>query len=778
MPPTTPSVSPAPPKPAGETPAWIDLPPILHASLEQLLDSNPVPTFVLNAEHVITHWNHACELIIGTPAFEMVGTKNQWKAFYQERRPVLADLIIEDKGHELLARYYDGKYRYSKIVPNAIEAEDYFPNFPGGGRWLFFTATPLRDDKGAIVGAIETLQDITERKIAEQDLALVKIDMQERETLLLSAIDTIGEAFVVYDTEDRLAFCNEEYRQIYATSAPVIKVGNTFEQIIRYGAERGQYKEAEGRIDEWVAERLAHHRSGESELIQRLDNGHWVKIRERKTTLGHIVGFRVDITEFYQAKENAEAANQAKSKFLAAMSHEIRTPMNGILGMAQILLNPNLTEEDRQEYVRTILRSGQVLLTLLNDILDLSKVEAGKLEIQTTPFSPVDLLGRAVQLFSLPAQNKNIKLAWKSSVAANAYYVGDAIRLHQMLSNLISNAVKFTANGKILVTVEECQATEKTRQLEFSVLDTGAGVPSDRLHELFKPFSQIDNSTTRQQGGSGLGLSIVKKLAKIMGGDAGVESELGKGSRFWFRVQVLHSDTAPRDQEAPDIKEATSTLFSGHILLVEDNPVHRKVLASLLQKLGISITIAEDGIQAVQAITSGQHFDLILMDIAMPRLDGIDAAGKIRHWQNIQGQKPTPMIAITASAYAEDRQKCELIGINDFITKPIEQAVLIKHLEMHLPFERTHLHAAPENATAPIAEIPLDKAMLEALIAELAPLLRDRKFDAFSRIKALKSSVAKTSLEAEVEGIAKALKAMNFDQALSDLNKLASALSR
>jgi hypothetical protein len=144
----------------------------------------------------------------------------------------------------------------------------------------------------------------------------------------------------------------------------------------------------------------------------------------------------------------------------------------------------------------------------------------------------------------------------------------------------------------------------------------------------------------------------------------------------------------------------------------------------------------------------------------------------------MQGQKPTPMIAITASAYAEDRQKCELIGINDFITKPIEQAVLIKHLEMHLPFERTHLHATPENATAPIAEIPLDKAMLEALIAELVPLLRDRKFDAFSRIKALKSSVAKTSLEAEVEGIAKALKAMNFDQALSDLNKLASALSR
>jgi PAS domain S-box-containing protein len=778
MPTNTPSAAPRSADSAGEPPGWIDLPPILKVSLEQLLDSNPVPTFVLNAEHVITHWNHACELIIGTPAFEMVGTQNQWKAFYPEQRPVLADLIIEDKGHELVARYYGGKYRYSKIVPNAIEAEDYFPNFPGGGRWLFFTATPLRDDNGTIVGAIETLQDITERKIAEQDLAQVKIHMQERETLLQSAIDTIGEAFVVYDTDDRLAFCNEEYRHIYATSAPVIKVGNTFEQIIRYGAERGQYKEAVGRIDEWVAERLVHHQSGESELIQRLDNGRWLKIRERKTALGHIVGFRVDVTEFYHAKEIAETANQAKSKFLAAMSHEIRTPMNGILGMAQILLNSSLTEEDRQEYVHTILRSGQVLLTLLNDILDLSKVEAGKLEILTTPFSPTDLLGRAVQLFSLPAQNKNIKLAWKSSLAANAYYIGDTIRLHQMLSNLISNAVKFTANGKILVTVEECPSPGKTRYLEFSVIDTGTGISPEKLHELFRPFSQIDNSTTRQQGGSGLGLSIVKKLARIMGGDAGVESELGKGSRFWFRVEASLSDTPPTEAEANDAKQATSTLFSGHILLVEDHEVHRMVLASLLNKLGITITIAEDGIQAVRAITSGQHFDLILMDIAMPRLDGIDAAGQIRHWQETRGQKPTPMIAITASAYEEDRQKCELTGINDFITKPIDQAVLIKHLEKHLPFERTHLHTAPGMATAAMAETPLDMAMLETLIAELAPLLRDRKFDAFGRLKVLKSAVARTPLEANVESIAKALKAMNFDQALSDLNALASTLSR
>ncbi len=763
---------------SGESKSWIDIPPILDVSLEQLLDSNPVPMFVVNTDHVITHWNHACELIIGAPAYEMVGTRNQWKAFYPEQRPVLADIMVNGGASELVGKFYGGKYRQSKIIPGAIEAEDFFPNFPGGGRWLFFTATPLRDNKGTIVGAIETLQDVTERKITEQNLERVKENLQERESLLHSAIETIGEAFAVYDAEDKLAFCNEEYRQIYATTAPAIVVGSTFEQIVRYGAEHGQYQEAVGRTDEWVAERLAQHRNNESELVQHLDDGRWLKIRERKTDKGHTVGFRVDITDIVRAREAAEAANQAKSQFLAAMSHEIRTPMNGILGMAQILLNAALSEEDRQEYVRTILRSGQVLLALLNDILDLSKVEAGKLELQTSVFSPVDLLGRAVQLFSLPAKNKNIDISWESALVASRQYLGDPLRLHQMLSNLISNAVKFTAQGKIVVAVSEQLVSADRRFLEFSVTDTGSGISPGNIEHLFKPFSQIDNSARRQSSGTGLGLSIVRKFSKMMGGDAGVQSELGKGSRFWFRIEAPPGDDklAAAQDEMLGVEGGTSIRFSGRILIVEDDPIHRKIVEAMLTKLGISVAIAEDGLQAVAAVGNQEAFDLILMDITLPHLDGIEAAKRIRHWQESQHQAIRPIIAISASAYEEDRQKCECAGIEDLVAKPIDFSLLIKQLEKYLPFER--MNGTEITPTADDTERPVDLELLRGLISELTPLILNRKFDALGRVKQLKSAAANSKFENNVALIENTLKGMGFEQALSQLNELSASLTR
>ena len=202
--------------------------------------------------------------------------------------------------------------------------------------------------------------------------------MEQAEALLRSSLETIGEAFVIYDAEDRLVFCNEEYRNIYPISAPVIEPGRRFEEIVRYGLERGQYPEAVGREEAWLAERMAAHRVGNQELLQQLDDGRWLKIRERVMPDGHTVAFRIDVTEFYQARTAAEAASRAKSDFLAMMSHEIRTPLNGILGMAQVLSLPDVKESDRQAYTQTILDSGRSLLTLLNDILDLSKIEAGK----------------------------------------------------------------------------------------------------------------------------------------------------------------------------------------------------------------------------------------------------------------------------------------------------------------------------------------------------------------------------------------------------------------
>lgn len=351
--------------------------------------------------------------------------------------------------------------------------------------------------------------------------------------------------------------------------------------------------------------------------------------------------------------------------------------MNGILGMAQMLMMPDLEEAERLDYTRTILNSGQTLLTLLNDILDLSRVEAGRFELESIAFEPEQILHEERSLFSDAAGAKRLRIetAWRGP--SNQRYLGDPHRLRQMLSNLLNNAIKFTLHGQIRIEVSEFERDEKMAVLEFAVADTGVGIPKEKQILLFQPFTQADSSTTREYGGSGLGLSIVRGLATLMGGDVGIESEVGQGSRIWFRIRAglvspgMDSRVRERQPNYELGREEIANRLAGRVLVVEDDKTNRKVIEALLNRFGLTVVLSEDGRQAVERLERGELVDLILMDIQMPVMDGYEATNRIRRWEKEKGNARLPIVALTANAFETDRQHSLAAGMDDYVSKPI-----------------------------------------------------------------------------------------------------------
>ncbi len=502
----------------------------------------------------------------------------------------------------------------------------------------------------------------------------------------VNAIESLSDGFVMFDADDRLVVTNARFREFYARSARALVPGTLFEDIIREGARNGEYPQAGDDIEAFVAEVTAWHRRTAGQIERLLSDGRWVLISERRTPDGGTVGIRTDITvlkrameELARAKEAAEAASSAKSGFLAAMSHEVRTPMNGVLTALKLLASTDLDREQR-EFVDLTLQSGSILLDILNDILDYSRVEAGQLPIEAVATDPAAVISQVVRLFEASAWEKGIELRWEPPATRRDRLMLDPLRLCQIVANLVGNAIKFTEEGEVLVDLAVVPGSGAHDTVVIRVVDTGIGIAPEALPTLFDRFTQADAGLARRFGGTGLGLSISRALARLMNGDVTVETRPGTGSTFVCRIVA---ERAPPGATAPD----ETTMDDGpaaavpiadlrrpegrepHILVVEDNPVNQTVIGHLLSRFGCRFEVAGDGEAAIEAVVR-DRFDMILMDIQMPGMSGIEATRAIRAMDGAVAR--TPIVGLSANAMEGDGDAFIRAGMDDYITKPID----------------------------------------------------------------------------------------------------------
>jgi signal transduction histidine kinase/CheY-like chemotaxis protein len=541
---------------------------------------------------------------------------------------------------------------------------------------------------------------------------------------LENALESMSDGFVMFGPDDRLIACNTRYKDFYAISAPFIRPGARFHDILRQGALRGQYPQAGPDIEAFITAMDFWRHANNPPIERLLPDGRWVLITERTTPDGGTVGIRTDITQLKRAMEElagardaARAAGEAKSQFLARMSHELRTPLNGILGFAQVLLRDSRLAADQREQVATLSEAGQHLLELVNGLLDLSKIEAGKLELNPRDLALRPLLDACVGLLVPEMTRKHIRFRLDIAPGTPEAVEADATRLRQMLLNLLSNAVKFTpAEGRVEL---RAAPLEGRTGLRIEVQDSGPGIPAEKRHLLFEDFSQLVQVPGQEGIGTGLGLAISARLAAAMGGRIGCAEDVDSGAVFWVELPLREVAVPPPPPVAalpPVSPPATGEPRALRVLVTDDVAANRMVARAMLVAAGHQVDSAADGAEAVAAVER-DDYDIVLMDVQMPGMDGLEATRRIRELEGARSR--VPILAVTASALPEQVAACRAAGMDAHLAKPIDRESLLNAVA------RLTTGAAPpgtEAASEEDGDPPLvDQAALATLANDLGP---------------------------------------------------------
>ncbi|MES2424531.1 MAG: PAS domain S-box protein [Pseudomonadota bacterium] len=660
----------------------------LHESQQRfdiLSGSSPIGVFQTDAAGKCTYTNQSWQQIAGLTAQQSLG--RGWSSVMHP----------EDADEAFV------KWRRCAEARTEFSHEFRFLRPDGEVRWIHTRSAPVCGADGSLLGHTGTSTDITERRRVE---AALRDSAQRFRGLLESAPD----AMVIVNARGKIDLVNSQTEALFNYSRDEM-LGQGVEMLIPHRFHGSHSGHREG----YFANPRTRPMGAGLELFGRRKDGSEfpleISLSPSQVGTERIVTAAIrDVTrqrhierELRSARDLALQASRAKSEFVANMSHEIRTPMNGVIGMTGLLLDTALTPAQR-DAAETIRYSADALLGIINDILDFSKIEAGMLRLDTVDLEVRRIVERAAALLAETASSKHLRLHCTVEAEVPTMLTGDPGRLHQVLVNLLSNAVKFTDHGEVSLSVGVEDSVAEGVQLRFTVRDTGIGISADGQQRLFQPFTQADGSTTRKYGGTGLGLAISRQLVELMGGQIGVHSVVGQGSVFWFTaglghsirshaLPTLESQPAGDDRQPVSARELTALRSQWRVLVAEDNPVNQRVARGQLARLGLTADVAGSGAQALAA-HENQPYELILMDCQMPELDGYAATNAIRV-REAAGSPPTWIIAMTANAMVDDREKCLAAGMDDYVSKPVTLQALREAL---LRFETRQTGAAAPDA--------------------------------------------------------------------------------